>query len=394
MSQNQQAQADTPKDTTADIVVIGAGIAGASLGAMLAANHRVIVLERETRPDYHATGRSAAIFTEIYGNPVIRALTRASRSFFEAPPDGFAAAALWRGIETVMIGTAAQRQKVEAVFAEVSGNAPGVELMSGADYEALVPACRPGVIHSGVRDTRAQELDVAAIHQGFQRLLKTRGGEVVTRAEVTGLVRVNGLWTVEAGADRWRAPVVVNAAGAWAGEVGVMAGAVPIAIAPLRRSVCVVDAPAGVDPGGWPMSVDVDEQFYFKPESGRLLCSPADETPSLPCDAQPEELDLAIAIDRIQKVIDLPVSRYASKWAGLRTFAPDRTPLVGFDPLASGFFWFAGQGGYGIQTAPAMAETGAALIDGSELPEHIVAEGVVEEDLAPGRFLADLAESA
>ncbi len=372
--------------TEVDVVIIGAGIAGASLGAALASKKNVVLLEQESQPGYHTTGRSAAIYTEVYGNEIIRLLTSASREFFQNPPEGFAEVPLWHDIETFLIGTKDQKSHVDELYENVRNNAPGVENVDGAEYEALIPIVKPGVVGSAVKDAQSKMLDVGAIHQGFLKRCESSGGKVVTNAEVKGLHCEDEVWTVETDKGLWAAPIVVNAAGAWAEKIAGLAGASPVGLTPLRRTVCVVDVPQDVDVTDWPMTVDVEDQFYFKPESGRILCSPADETPSEPCDAQPEEIDVAIAIDRVQGVLDLDVRRIESKWAGLRTFASDKTPVVGFDPVVAGFFWLAGQGGYGIQTSPAMAEVAAALILGNALPQSVTSRGVVAEMLSPARF--------
>ncbi len=371
--------------TQTDILIIGAGIAGASLAAMLSEHRNVTVLEMENRPGYHTTGRSAAIYTEIYGNAVIRALTSASRSFFECPPDGFAQTPLWQDIDTFLVGTEKQKDHVDALYETVKHNA-GASLVKGAEYERLVSLIKPGVIHSAVRDGGSKILDVAAIHQGFLRLLKANGGQLFADAEVKTLARDNAMWTVDTAAGRWQAPIIVNAGGAWADHLATLAGVSPLGLQPKRRTVCVVDIPPPAKVENWPMTVDVEEQYYFKPENGQLLCSPADETPSQPCDAQPEEIDMAIAIDRIQRVLNLEVRKFESKWAGLRTFAADKTPVVGFDPVVPGFFWLAGQGGYGIQTAPAMAQLAAALVLGKPVPETVTERGVSAHQLSPDRF--------
>lgn len=372
--------------TNVDVVVIGAGIAGASLGAFLAGRKNMVLLEQESLPGYHATGRSAAIFTEIYGNEVIRALTSASRGFFENPPQGFSTTPLWHDIATFLIGTKHQQDQVNELYRNVKNNARGAQIVDGAEYESLIPITKPGIVASAVKDAHSKRLDVGAIHQGFLKSFEKNGGHIETDAKVTALRHQGGLWTVESSAGKWTANIVVNAAGAWAEKIANLAGALDIGLTPMRRTVCIVDAPPDAKVRNWPMTVDVAEQFYFKPESGRILCSPADETPSEPCDAQPEEIDVAIAIDRVQDVLDLPVQRIESKWAGLRTFTSDKTPVVGFDPYMPGFFWLAGQGGYGIQTSPAIAEMAAALILKVPLPQSVTSRGVDAAALSPNRF--------
>ncbi len=369
------------------MAIIGAGIAGASLAACLGGRKKnVVLLERESVPGYHTTGRSAAIFTEVYGNETIRALTSASRDFFENPPAGFAQSGIWHDIDTYLIATRDQARQVEELYDAVRHNAPDVTIVDGLQYQALIPLSRPGVVHSALKDSSSKVLDVGAIHQGFLKASERNGGPVVANAEVTGLHRQDGNWRVTTSKGSWVAPIVVNAAGAWADQIARLAGVAPLGLTPLRRTVCVVDAPADAHVKDWPMTVDVDEQFYFKPEGDRILCSPADETPSEPCDAQPEEIDVAIAIDRMQGVLDLEVRKVGAKWAGLRTFARDRTPVVGYDQVVPGFFWLAGQGGYGIQTSPAMGQVAAALVLGRPLPVAVTGRGVVAQTLSPARF--------
>jgi len=370
----------------ADVIIIGAGIAGASVAAFLASQKKVVLLEQESQAGYHSTGRSAAIFTEVYGNAVIRALTTASRDYYQNPPQGFSESPLWHGLETYLIGTNRQSAAVENLYQTVKQNTPEVELVSGQDYEKLVPLAIQGSVHSALVDRNSKALDVDAIHQGFLKIVEKTGGRLILNAGVTSLTLTDGQWSIETPAGNWKAPIVVNAAGAWADAIAQMAGAKPLGLTPKRRSVCLVDLPQGTDTTNWPMTVDVDEQFYFKPESGQLLCSPADETPIAPCDVQPEELDIAIGIDRVQKILDLEVRKVNAKWAGLRTFAPDKTPVVGFDLKLPGFFWLAGQGGYGIQTAPAIAKTAASLILGHELPASVTDRGVTAASLSPSRF--------
>lgn len=229
----------------------------------------------------------------------------------------------------------------------------------------------------------ARDMDVHAIHHGFLRALRARGGTLVTKAEVLGVDRLRGAWNAQTNAGGFTAPVVVNAAGAWADEIARRAGVADLGLAPKRRTAMVFDVPEGVDPTTWPATVDVDEQFYFKPEAGCVLASPADETPSPPCDAQPEEIDLAITVDHIERATTLKIHRIARRWAGLRTFVADKTPVVGTDPDADGFFWLAGQRGYGIFTSPAMAQAAAALATGRDLPENLRALGLSATDLAP-----------
>lgn len=356
----------------ADVIVVGAGMAGASLAAELDPGTRVIVLEAEDAPGRHTTGRSAALFSEIYGNAVIRALTRASRQGllpFMTPRD------------CLHIATAEQLERLEA-FASLPDVAGSSRRVSRDEALALCPMLKAEVLAGALAELNAYDIDVDALHQSYLRAIRAAGGEIVCDARVEAAERAGGLWRVTAGGETFAAPVLVNAAGAWGDVVATTCGVAPVGLEPKQRTIAIVPAPT--DCPDSPFVVDIDEDFYFKAEAGRVLVSPCDETPSEPCDAAPDELDIAIAIDRVQGVADLPVSRVLASWAGLRTFAPDRTPVLGFDPRAEGFFWCVGQGGYGIQTAPAMGRLGAALVQGRAVPE-----GLAEVELAAlaaGRF--------
>ncbi|APH70551.1 FAD-dependent oxidoreductase [Aquibium oceanicum] len=362
-------------------------MAGASVASELAGTYRVLLAEREGQPGYHTTGRSAALFSETYGPPQIRALSRASRAFFDGPPTGFAAAPILspRGVLTV-----ARPDQIEALERELATFPVGEKIrrVSPAEASALMPLMRDGYVAGAIHDTSARDIDVHALHQGYLRQFRAAGGRLETGAEILGIERDGATWRIRTSNLEIRAAIVVNAAGAWADEIGVMAGANRIGLVPKRRTALIIAAPDGVQIGPWPMVVDVDEEFYLKPDAGRFLISPADETPSAPCDAQPEELDVAICIDRIEKAFDFPVQRVENKWAGLRSFVADKTPVAGFEPGLPGFFWLAGQGGYGIQTAPALSRFAAALVAGKNPPADIIDEGVIPTALSPARFRA------
>lgn len=368
----------------ADVIVIGAGIAGASAAAELAARGSVILLERESQPGYHTTGRSAALFSQIYGPPPIRGLTRASAPFHHAPPQGFATSPLLRRRPVAMIGREDQMAMVEAEFEAVRGRGE-LGIVTGGEVRAMMPLLREGYAASALMEYDAADIDVHGLHHGYLRQMKARGGTLVTSAEVRGLSRIGGDWQVETTVCMFTAPVVVNAAGAWADVLAAMAGVAPVGLVPKRRTALTVDAPGGHADDAWPMVVDIEEHFYVKPDAGRLLLSPADETPSAPCDAQPEELDIAICIDRVEQAFDLQVRHVVNSWAGLRSFVADGVPVIGFADDAPGFFWLAGQGGYGIQSAPAAARVAAALVMGDALPGDIADQGVDAVELAPGR---------
>lgn len=368
-----------------DFIVIGAGIAGASVAALLAKDATVILLEREDHPGVHSTGRSAALFSAIYGNETVRALSRASRAFFAEPPADFCTTALIKPRGSLFLASEAQIERLDG-FAALPDIAPMTQRLSAAETIALCPALRSDYIAGGLLEPQSTDIEVHELHQGYLRLFKQREGTLITETGVEGLERIDGGWTVHAGSRRSRAPVVVNAAGAWADAVAALAGIAPIGLQPYRRTAVLVEPPEGAVIEHWPMMIDIDEQFYVKPDAGLLLVSPADETPMGPCDAQPEELDIATAIYRAEEAMTLNVRRTRRSWAGLRSFVADRTPVVGFDPAADGFFWLAGQGGYGIQTAPALARAAAALARRRDLPADLTAEGVRPAAIAPDRL--------
>lgn len=372
----------------ADFVVIGAGIAGASCGYFLARDAKVIVLERESQPGYHSTGRSAALYSETYGNFVIRALTVASGPFFDSPPPGFTDHPLVGPRGTVIFGHEGQRAKLDAMYEEWRKLVGSVRRLDRAQTLALHPLLEPDKLIGSVYEPDAKDIDVHAVHQGFLRGLRAHGGRVVNDAEVTAIARQDGRWTVHTPAGEFAAPVLIDAAGAWCDEIGKLAGAQPIGLVPKRRTAFTFNGPAGTDYNHLPMALDADEEFYVKPEVGQFLASPADETPMEPCDVQPDEYDIAEAVEQIEQNTKLRVRRINNKWAGLRSFVADRSPVVGFDDRLEDFFWLAGQGGYGIQTAPAMGEVAAALAQRRDLPAHAARLGVTAEALSPRRLRA------
>lgn len=355
-----------------DIVIAGAGIAGASLAAALAGKASVLLLEREDRPGYHATGRSAAFWTESYGGPKVQPLTTASGPFLR--DHGFLVP---RGALT--IGREQEREQVERFAAGFAALGVRVELLERADLVTRIPGLNPNWT-LGAFEPDCCDIDVAALHQHYLSLAQKAGVELRCRAALKAARQTGGGWHLSlADGSEARCSLLVDAAGAWADEVAIMAGARPIGITPLRRTIAQLrtDPPA---PASLPLVLDISERFYFKPDAGKLWLSPHDETPSPPCDAAPEELDVATAIDRFEQVCDWKVLGVERKWAGLRSFAPDRLPVYGFDPHLSGFFWFAGQGGFGIQTAPAAAELAAGLLLGAP------AAPIDAKPFSPNRF--------
>jgi D-arginine dehydrogenase len=366
-----------------DVLVVGGGIAGVSAGYELARDGRVCVLEREDALAVHATGRSAAIFMESYGNAAVRALTHASRAFYASPPEGFADEPLTSPRGALFLADAERLPALRAHHEAVRPLVPSLEWIDGPDLARLVPVLAPGRWVAGVLEPGAADLDVHAIHQGYVRGLRARGGEVRTRAEVLSVRREGGVFTVTTPAGSLDAPLLVNAAGAWADELARRAGAPGVGLQPLRRTAIVVEGPPGV--ARWPFTGSVDDELYFKPESGGLLVSPCDETPSEPCNAAPDDYDVAVAVDRLERATTLRPGHVRARWAGLRSFVADRTPVVGPDPACDGLVWLAAQGGYGIQLAPALARACRALAAGAGVPAELAALGLRAEDLAPRR---------
>ena len=368
-----------------DFLIVGAGIAGATAGYHLAAHGRAVVLEMESQPGYHTTGRSAALYSEWYGNHVINALTTGSKPFYLDPPDGFSEHPLLTARGVLVFGRDDQRAALDQ--AEAEGHHLGrIRRLSTGEAQKLCPVLRADYVAGAVFEPDAMDIDVSALHQGFLRGLRAEGGSIRTDARLTSLCHDGAQWRAETTAGEFAAPVVVNAAGAWADQVAEMAGIKAVGLVPKRRTAILFEPPADLETAPWPAAIDVDEQFYFKPDAGLLLGSPADETPQPPADVQPEELDIAIAVDRIERATTLKIRRIRHRWAGLRTFAADQTPVAGFDAGAPGFFWFAGQGGYGIQTAPAMGRLAAALITGAGVPPDLAELGLIEAALAPDRL--------
>jgi D-arginine dehydrogenase len=372
---------------TYDFVIVGAGIAGASIAYELAPHGTVCLIEAESRPGFHATGRSAALFAPSYGGREIRAVTRASRRFFDAPPRGFCEHPLLRPRGCLYIARVDQSIRLERMVDAIRATGSALALIDVKEAMARVPLIRAGYLAAAALDSDAMDIDVDALHQGFLKGARAAGATLMTGIKVTSIRRRNGTWVLELNGETVSAPVLVNAAGAWADELAEACGARRVGLQPLRRTALLVDAPAGVDVRGWPAVIDADEEFYFKPDAAQLLLSPADEIPQAPGDAQPEDLDVAIGVDRVQAALDIDVRRVSRSWAGLRTFSPDRVPVMGFDAEVEGFLWCAGQGGYGIQTAPAMARAAAALARQENLPADVVIEGLTAADLSPHRFM-------
>jgi D-arginine dehydrogenase len=376
-----------------DFVLVGAGIAGASLAYELAQCASVCLIEAEARPGFHATGRSAALFAPSYGGAEIRALTRASRGFFDFPPAGFCTHPLLTERGCLYIARADQSIQLQRMVAAIRQSGGSIAMIDIEQALSRVPRIRRGYLAAAAWDSDAKDIDVDALHQGFLRGARSAGARLVTATKASRIQRRHGVWSIELGDTTVSAPVLVNAAGAWGDELAQACGAQRIGLRALRRTALLVDPPADVDVRRWPAVIDAAEEFYFKPEVAQLLLSPADETSQPPGDAHPEDLDIAIGVDRVQAALNIDVRRINHSWAGLRTFTADRVPVVGFDPRTEGLFWCAGQGGYGIQTAPALARTAAALAKHENLPSDVAVEGLTEANLSPQR-LVDLSTAA
>lgn len=369
-----------------DVAIVGGGIAGLSLAHFLAPDRSVVVLERESAHGYHSSGRSAAEFTLRDNAPPVNALARISHSFMAQPPEGFAAVPLLTARGSLWIGTA---DKEEAVAqARRNAEAEGVAVVPLTVEEALLraPFLDPEYVAAAYFDPDYWDIDVDALLQGYARSARRAGAELVTGAELLSARQVDGRWLIETSAGTLSADVVVNASGGWADMVAGRCGVAPAGIVPHRRTAVTVDLPAGIDVSALPEINEIDETYYFKPDAGRLLASPADETPCEPADVQPEELDVAYAAHYLEEATTLTVGRIASSWAGMRSFSADRLPVVGPAADNPAFFWLAGQGGYGILTSPALGQLAAALLTGSALPEIFAAEGVQPAAFSPGRF--------
>lgn len=369
-----------------DFVVIGGGIVGSAVAAHLAEHASVRLLEMEDQPGYHSTGRSAAIFSEAYGNELVRAITRASREFFDAPPADFTSIALLKPRHVLVTAHAGQVAALQDWVA-ASQLAGDLEHQSIAEAVKLCPVLRASELIGATLSRNPADIEVHELQQGYLRWLRRRGGVVSTRTRATAIDRHGSGWVVTTTQGTMRAETVVNAAGAWAGEVAGLAGAQQVGLRPLKRTACLIEPPAGVRIDTWPMLLNVEEEFYLKPDAGLLLLSAADETETDPCDAQPDELDIAIAIDRLERATTLQVKRIAHRWAGLRSFVDDRSPVVGFDELQPGFFWLAALGGYGIQTAPALSRIGASLALRRPIDASLLGFDIELAQMSPARLL-------
>lgn len=370
----------------ADAIVIGGGIAGAGAAFEIARDRRVVLLERESHCGYHTTGRSAASFTENYGNDVIRRLVLASRAFLTEPPPGFCDYPLLAPRGMVTVARVDQLDRLAAALERGQALVPSIVSIPTERAIELVPVLRADYVAGAMYEPHSMDLDVNGLHQGFLRGLRARGASVVVKADVRAIDRRDGRWRVETTAGTFLAADVVNAAGAWGDEVAALAGARPVGLQPKRRTAFNIPAPDGIDVSSWPLVDDVGAEFYFKPDAGRLLVSPADATPSPAMDAYADDMDVAIGAERLERATTIAVTRVLRSWAGLRSFVADGSPVVGPDDALPGFHWLVAQGGYGIKTSPALSRLCASLLSGDGLPDDIARQGVELGDLLVGRL--------
>ena len=369
---------------TPDILVIGGGIAGVSAAAALSKGATVAVLEAEEQIGFHSSGRSATMVHYALGDRLVRALTLASRPFFDNPPADFTDLPLGHRMPVLVHAREEERDALDRLQDEISLFAQ-LERLDARGVHKLCPLLKPDALY-GIADLDGMRLDPHALLQGNLRQLRVRGGELHTNQRVATIDHANGCWTVKTEkGESYSAPIVVNAAGSWADHVAKLAGVRSLRLEPKRRTIITFDAPPGTDLNRLPFAKTIADELYFAPESGRLFASPMDEVPSEPCDAQPDEYEVALAAYRIEERTTVKVRQIHSKWAGLRTFTPDRHPVAGFAPDSEGFFWLAGQGGFGLQTSPAMAAISESLIFGAPWP---VAD-VAPKELSPVRFTAE-----
>ena len=370
-----------------DYLIIGGGIAGASTGYFLAGHGKTIVLEREAQPGYHSTGRSAALYTVAYGTPQVRALTAATRAFYDAPPAGFSDHPLLTPRGELVVDFSGDAAELQRQFEQARQQVAEARLLSAEQACAMVPVLRRERVRGALYDPSAADIDTAALHQGYLRGIRQQGGEIHCDREVLAISRSAEGWQVDCAGQRYSATLLINAAGAWCDQIAQLAGLPGIGLQPKRRAAFTFQAGEGIDCQNWPALVSLDESFYFKPDAGLLLGSPANADPVAAHDVRPEELDIALGIHQIETHTSLQIRRPEHTWAGLRSFVADGDLVGGFDAQAAGFFWVAAQGGYGIQTSAAMGQACAALIRKQPLPEQLIAAGLTAAMLSPQRLL-------
>ena len=371
-----------------DFIIVGSGIAGMSAAFRLSNYGKVIVLEKEAHLGFHTTGRSAAFFTENYGNKTIRALTKASRKFLETPPKLFKNNPLMSlNGGSLFISNSNQSNVIDKELKFAKETSANVYEISKKEALKMVPAIKEKYLNRALHEPHSKVMDVDLIHQGYARCTKNNNGKILFNQEVISISKNKSSWDIKTKTDKFSSPIIINAAGAWCDEVAITANCTPLGIKPKKRTVIIFKNSNKYSISRWPVVIDIEDNFYFKPEAGKFLASPADETDSPPCDAQPDEIDIAITVDRIEKATNLKISHIDHKWAGLRSFYSDRTPVVGEDQTNSGFYWLAGQGGYGIQTSPSVSKILECLITGKKWPEKLKELSINPETLSPKRFI-------
>ena len=372
-----------------DAIIIGSGMTGASVAFELAKHANVLLLERESDTGYHSTGRSAAVYIPTYGfdQLPLRVLSVCSYDFFINPPRGFCSEPLVRKRGLLWISDEANKNQLETKFSEMQHAEVPVQWVDRISLNKLAPSLAKDYSSCAIYDPAVADIDVHVLHSSYLKGLIAQKGRLEKNIQIRSIERSKDEWTVSSEHASFRAPILVNAAGAWVDEVAELAGVEPIGISPLRRTAVLVDAPSQTDFDKYPVIADINYQFYFKPEGGLVLVSPSDESPSLPCDAQPEEIDIAYAVEYAEKALGVRVEKVHSSWAGLRNFVSDRLPVIGFDRASPGFFWLAGQGGHGIQTAPAQSRLAAKLLLNEDIPEDIKEMGLSKEMVSPDRTI-------
>jgi D-arginine dehydrogenase len=365
-----------------DIIVIGAGIAGASVAAHLAETKRVLIVEMEDRPGFHTTGRSAATFEPNYGPPPMLAFTRASSDFFLNPPEGFTDGPLLTPRASLFFEAEGQ----EAFTQKMLATGSGLEELTEAQALTHFPILRQGYAKRIFRDPHTGDLDVDLLHRGYLKLFKTRGGTLLNSAAAETIERAGKVWRITTPQGVFESDILVNAAGAWGDVVAAKAGVKPAGLQPRRRSIGVIPVDGIGGAAGFPMVTDMGETWYAKPQSGKMMVSSADATPVDPHDAYADDMAIAEGIERLMNATTIEVNHLDHSWGGLRTFAPDGSPVVGYDQHTEGFFWLAGQGGYGIQSAPALSRTAAAMVLKQKLPQDVLDAGLNLTDILPERF--------
>ena len=369
-----------------DFIVVGAGIAGASAASALSRHGRVALLEKESQPGFHSTGRSAAVLSCAYGERSWQILTAASASFYAEPPEGFTGAALTRPLGALYLAAAHEEEGLKAKADDLAKRGVACELISVEAARLIVPVVHMEKFTLGLHEPGCVDLDTNALLHGYLRQARRNGAETFVGTEIESLARSSRVWRVATRNETIEAPLLINAAGAWADEVAARAGLPRRGLEPLRRTAITFAPPAEHAAMRWPMTFDVAETWYFKPEGRHIMMSPADLAPTEPCDAQPDAYDIAVAIDRIESVTSMKVERLNSRWAGLRTFAPDHEAVIGPDPEEPSFIWYAGQGGNGVMASQAAGEVCAALALAQDMPASVARLGLTKDMIAPARL--------